>query len=141
MDPLTALSVAGTIVQFVDFGTKILSRTHELYKSPDSTITVNQDLDLVATDIFQLSQKLCVPARAETEDEPMLRKLCVASSDIATELTTRLNGLRVQGKHQKWRSFQQAINSVWSERDVKELTRRMSTIRDSVQIHVVVGLR
>ncbi|OCL07618.1 hypothetical protein AOQ84DRAFT_222678 [Glonium stellatum] len=145
MDPLNALSCAGTIVQFVDFSTRILSRTYELYKSPNSIITVNQELDLVATDLFQLSQKLRVSVRdvtaPDTEDERMLENLCLASSEIATELTTRLNDLRVQGKHRKWKSFQQAIKSVWSERDIMELTQRLSTLRDSVQIHVVVGLR
>jgi hypothetical protein len=149
MNPLDALSLAGTIVQFVDFSSKVLSRSRELYRSSESTLSVNQNLDLVATDLLQLSQKLTEkildgPDSAdvsETDEEQTLRKLCKTCSDIALELKSRLNGLRAESRHQKWKSFQEAIKSVWSESDIRELMGRLSIVRDSVQLHVVVELR
>jgi hypothetical protein len=41
MDPLTALSVAGNAVQFVDFGSKILFKSYKLYKSQDGVLMEN----------------------------------------------------------------------------------------------------
>ncbi|KAI9762718.1 MAG: hypothetical protein M1840_001185 [Geoglossum simile] len=150
MDPLSALSVAGTIVQFVDFSSRVLSRTHELYRSSEA-LSVNQDLDLVSADLFQLSQRLSTPIRGATtlspatasmtEDEKLLQKLCSVCSEISVELSTRLSSLRVRGEQKKWESFRQAVKSVWSERDIQELMRRLSTVRDAVQAHVVAGLR
>lgn len=58
LDPLTALSVAGTIVQFVDFGTKPLSQANELYKSSVGTLKSNYELELVMTDLRGLVIKL-----------------------------------------------------------------------------------
>jgi hypothetical protein len=46
MDPLTALSLAGTIIQFVDFGCKLLAEGKELYKSTTGILTVNEELEL-----------------------------------------------------------------------------------------------
>jgi hypothetical protein len=35
LDPLTAISLAGNIVQFADFATKVLKTTYQLYKTGD----------------------------------------------------------------------------------------------------------
>jgi hypothetical protein len=45
MDPLTALSVAACVVQFVDYGTKLLSKGRELYKSADGALWENSPGD------------------------------------------------------------------------------------------------
>jgi hypothetical protein len=44
VDPLTALSLAGTIVQFVDFWSKLLLSGRELYKSGTGSLTVNDEI-------------------------------------------------------------------------------------------------
>jgi hypothetical protein len=58
MDPLSALSLAGNIVQFVDFGLKLLSGAVELYKSPSGTLAAHHELELVTTDLSALVIKL-----------------------------------------------------------------------------------
>lgn len=58
MNPLTTLSPAGTIVQFVDFETKLLSHATELYKSSVGTLRSNDELELVPTDPRGLITKL-----------------------------------------------------------------------------------
>ncbi|TVY82832.1 hypothetical protein LSUE1_G004720 [Lachnellula suecica] len=51
MDPLTALSLAGTVVQFVDFGSKVISRGAELYKSTNGQLAAHRELELMTTDL------------------------------------------------------------------------------------------
>lgn len=58
MDPLTALSLAGTIVQFVDFGSKLLVECHQLYKSKSGSLTVNDELSLATEDLRMVVDKL-----------------------------------------------------------------------------------
>lgn len=58
MDPLTALSVAGTIVQFADFGCKLLSGYRELYKSTSGTLAANEEIELVTVDLQAVVLKL-----------------------------------------------------------------------------------
>jgi hypothetical protein len=43
MDPLTALSVAAAVVQFVDYGTKVLSKAHGAYKAADGSFLENRE--------------------------------------------------------------------------------------------------
>jgi hypothetical protein len=58
MDPLSALSLAGTVVQFVEFGGKLLKEGRELYRSTTGSLTVNDELELVVVDLQALVAKL-----------------------------------------------------------------------------------
>ncbi len=68
MDPLTALSLAGTIVQFVDFGCKLLAKGRELYKSSTGVLTVNEELELTTTDLRALIEKMQKPFKASSSE-------------------------------------------------------------------------
>lgn len=58
MDPLTVLSLAGTIVQFVDFGRTLITDARDLYSSSAGTLTANEELELVTADLQALALKL-----------------------------------------------------------------------------------
>jgi hypothetical protein len=58
LDPLTALSVAGTIVQFVNFGTRILSRSRQLYHSTKGALAQDEEFDFITTHLIKLTAKL-----------------------------------------------------------------------------------
>jgi hypothetical protein len=58
MDLLTALSLAGNIIQFVDFGTRLLSTTKALYRSSVGSLAINDELELVTSDLSILIIKL-----------------------------------------------------------------------------------
>lgn len=144
LSPLDALSVAGTLIQFVDFCSKVLSQTRELYKSKTGALSVNQELELAIADLYVLSQQLPCPGkcRFKTQDEQTLQKLAVACCTISVEISTKLNRLKAErGKYKKWPSFFQAIKLVWSEDEMRELNQRLSMCRDSLQMHVVAGLK
>jgi len=58
MDPLTALSLAGNVVQFVDFGCQLLSHSRELYRSPRGSLAADDEIHLVTVDLRALILKL-----------------------------------------------------------------------------------
>ena len=58
MDPLTALSLAGTIVQFFDFGRTLITDARDLYTSSSGTLTANEELELVTANLQALVLKL-----------------------------------------------------------------------------------
>ena len=51
MDPVSALGVASSIVQLVDFGFRLVSNSVELYKSNDGATVTNRDLAITAQDL------------------------------------------------------------------------------------------
>lgn len=56
VDPFTAVSLAGNIVQFIGVAYKILSDSFDIYKS--GTNTGNIRLELITDDLVALSQRI-----------------------------------------------------------------------------------
>ena len=59
MEALTALSVASSVIQFVDFGCKLLSQSRQLYKSAEGILTENVDIEILTQDLINMI-KACV---------------------------------------------------------------------------------
>jgi hypothetical protein len=151
MDPLTALSVAGTIVQFVDFGAKLLSQAAELYKSPVGTLRSNNELELVTTDLRCLITKLRKSysagndAESSSEDvqqRTSFERLCDEAATLAEELIVRLNKLKVKdGKQRIWRSLKEAVETAWSKNEVADMKRRLLSFREALETRVLFSIR
>jgi hypothetical protein len=62
LDPLTAFSVTGTAIQFVDFSSKLFSKARQLHKSTSGALSINEELNFAATSIVNLLAKLHRPS-------------------------------------------------------------------------------
>ncbi|KAK7949469.1 hypothetical protein PG988_016108 [Apiospora saccharicola] len=58
MDPMSAISLAGNIIAFIDFGGKLLSNTRQLYKSKDGALSSVVDTEVVTLDLLKITQSL-----------------------------------------------------------------------------------
>jgi chromosome segregation ATPase len=145
LDPLSALSLAGTIVQFVDFTSKLVSNGCHIYGSANDASAENLELEAITKDLSQLNIRLKQRDRLGglTQDEQSLEDLSNQCTQIADNLTVRLEKLKVEkdAKHRRWKSFRQALKSVWNEKDLNELAARLSGFRDQLQFHILVSLK
>jgi hypothetical protein len=154
MDPLTALSVASNIIQFVDFGCKLVSKTRQIYKSKDGTLTDKVLVEDLAIDLTSLSLTLRKSLRqnrpfdaldhAESlEDNEALEKLCIRCIEIATKLIARLNKLKIEGssRHRNWESFKLALRASWSNEAVDSLAAQLNDVRSEIEFRVLVSFR
>jgi hypothetical protein len=147
MDPLSALSIAGTVVQFIDFGLKVVSKGRSIYRSGDGTLSEYHAIDLLTNDLLTLQARLrcSIPSytldRESPSDDTALETLCTASSELAGTLLERLNMAKAQGGCRAWKSFRQALKSVWSKKAIDEMLERLLAIRDQLQFRVLVSLK
>jgi hypothetical protein len=154
MDPLTALSVAGTVVQFVDFGSKLLGNTRHLYKSARGSLEATEELKLVTGDLQSVVIKLGTDplmvvgdaSQPMTEDRQREKdaflEICKMATGIAAELLERLRGLTIEeGGSRAFNSFRAALKAAWSKDEVSSLRERLSTLKDSLQSRLMVSLR
>ena len=79
LDPWTALSLAGNIVQFVDFGTKVFVEGRSLYKSTTGLSSVNQELDFVAEEVHKFVGALRRPL-TQVQSPPSIPVPTIAES-------------------------------------------------------------
>jgi hypothetical protein len=142
MDPLTALSVAGTIIQFVDFGNKLLKHSIQLYKSSRGSLKANEELELITGDLQCVISKLrdasvSSPAGSvigQNSSRSNFVEICDEAAKIAAELLERLNGLKVKdGKHRTWESIKAAVKAAWSKEEIQALEKRLSLLKESLR--------
>ena len=152
MDPLSALSLAGNVLQFIDFGTKLFSKAGELYKSTVGSLAANDQLELVTADLRALVSKLrqslsSEETQGETAQEDKetwssFNRVCDEAADVADEIILRLGKLRLQdGKFRRLRSILQAVETLWSEREITSLLKRLSSLRIALETRVLFSIR
>lgn len=150
MDPLTALSVAGTVIQFVDFGTKLISESVKLYKKGE--LEVHEQAVSATNDILDYTIKLRRTLRppgesaALTDDEILLENICKGCDDLANDLLSRLNKLTVpqkdkKGRHKIWPSLTAAFQSIWTSEDLLDIQERLKEYRRQIDSRVIQSLR
>jgi hypothetical protein len=148
LDPLSALSVAASVVQFVDFGTQILSKGKKLYKSVDGALPENIELEAAAVRL----QSLTVPIKSSlrsasqsflSETEQALEDICKGCVDVSDELVPLLELLKLSegNKHRKWKSCRQALKSMRSKEEIGEVASRLERFRNELGTHVLISLR
>ncbi|KAI9772557.1 MAG: hypothetical protein M1840_000762, partial [Geoglossum simile] len=139
MEVLTAIGLVGNIIQFVDFGGKLISKTAEIQKSGIGALVENINIETATNDLVLLSTKL--HDSANSAGDTALRDLCQSCDTVATELLTVLRSVKVHGEQNKWKSFRKALRSVWSKEDIALLEQRLARFRDELNLRVAMDLR
>ncbi|KAK4080937.1 hypothetical protein Trihar35433_2042 [Trichoderma harzianum] len=98
MDPVNAVGIAAAVVQFADFGFRLVKNAHGLYKSPSGQAPEYINLSEVSEDLLRLAD--AIGAKINNIQGPAgdvflrLRDKCKSTND---ELQSILNRLKVQG--------------------------------------------
>ena len=58
MDPLSALSIAASVVQFVDFSADLISGTYKIYNSGSAHSTEDSELQSITESLRTLNNEL-----------------------------------------------------------------------------------
>jgi hypothetical protein len=156
MDPLTALSVAGNVVQFVDFSCKLISASRQLYNNEE--LSVHAQAASAASDILDYTIKLRRTFRAPegsatlTEDDLLLESICKECDDVARDLLGRLDKLKVRSDKLKvpekntvgkviWPTLTAAFKSIWTQEDLLDIQERLKNYRSQIDSRVIHSLR
>ncbi|KAG6358707.1 hypothetical protein INS49_012225 [Diaporthe citri] len=100
MDPMTVLSIAAAVVQFVDFGTSLFSGAREMYKSasgqPQDIIqltTLVYDLSQFSKSIQEASDKAKSTQKSYDLTEENLCRVCANCLQTCTEIQAAVSSL------------------------------------------------
>lgn len=146
MDPLTAVSLAATIVQFVDFTSKIVSKGYRLYKSSALTDEYKKLEDVTLT-LHNLTTRLKCSNTNDLDslssDEKEIAELAVRCTELGEELLERLNALKVSrdARYRQWKSFRNALKLVWTKEKLDDMAATLSEYRDLLQFRVLLSIR
>jgi hypothetical protein len=141
LDPFSAIGLAGNIVQFVDYGSKLISSIYEIYNSSTGSSRNHVHLEGFATRLLELNRALEQPKLTPTKNYEKalheLREKCIQDTETLFDL---IKALRAK-EHSKWSSFQKALKIIWEEEKIGELERRLKDHRREIATHLVAMLR
>jgi len=152
MDPLTALSTAGTVLQFVDFGSKLINASVKLYNKGE--LDVHEQAKSATNDILDYAVKLrrsllqsdgsSTPPEL-TDDEKLLESICKECDELARDLLRRLKKLSVpqdkKGAEKIWPTLTAAFKSAWNKEDLQNIQDRLDTYRRAIDSRVIQFFR
>lgn len=151
MDPLTAFSLAASILQLIDVGVKVVSGSVEIFNSATGTSSLNDEAGLLAGDITVICDQLRNSLRPDgsynvlNKYETHLEGLRLRSQVLAQELLDKLAKLQVDGEKgmlKRVKSVGMALKIVLKDKSkIDELQKRLDAIRDELETHVVIDMR
>ncbi|KAI1740332.1 hypothetical protein F4680DRAFT_116318 [Xylaria scruposa] len=134
MEPLSALSVAANVVQFVDFAFRLIGNTCAIMNSRSGLARHAKTLDVIAKDAVGLSDALTAsPALASSNTT--LQALLSECKTIAGDLLVVLDKLRAK-KTKKWNCFIAALRTMWSKGKIDDFVDRLSRVQAQISTHM-----
>ncbi|KAI1456279.1 hypothetical protein F4805DRAFT_458928 [Annulohypoxylon moriforme] len=149
MDPLSAVSLAGTIIQFITFTRELLSNASDIYDATQGGLSDVQNLHSISTQLHKFSASLTLQNHLETDayalaGDPGFKtavkaldeicRSCKEDCDKIEEIATRLQVK--DGGHRRWRSFRAALEFAWKSKEVAELDNRMQRRQAALTLHI-----
>ena len=136
LEPLAALSLATAIVQFVDFASKILIGSRELYRSTEGTTSDNSWTLAQTSNLRALTAKLQASGQSTrlSGDEVLLIRLATECEVMSRELLSILDDLKVKAgtRHRGWESMRQAVRSALKSGEIEEKWQRLEEMHKQI---------
>lgn len=139
------LGLASNIVQFLEFGGRLISSTFELYGAAEGALSSNRALEEVSTDLKQLCDGMLpsVPSSnvpAMTESEAALLPLSRSCRALGQDFLVVLEDLKVKGNRKRWQSVRQALRTAWKAKDIQRYERQLGSYRSQIAVRLLAIL-
>lgn len=140
VEAVAAFSVAASIIQFIDFGSKLMSRIWQFYKSSRKSEEALPDVQRITADLLDVLKRVDIPDNENNEADNGLQQLVVECHNVATDLLKLLNSLHADNQSKR-KAIQSAFKLMWREEDILSLQKRLDQCRAQLVIHLLASLR
>lgn len=153
MEAIVAVGVAGNVLQFLDFASKLCSTSLEIYRTANGTPTSNaqteallkgfiESMDGVSSDLAQYRTALSVTSKqAFIPGQNELGTIISDCQNLANDLMTRFEKLKASGRPGRWKSFVAGVKCMWKKKELDELQLRLQQHRKELEWRMLISLR
>jgi len=150
MAEVAAVGLAGNILQFIDFGTKVGYATRKIYQSGKDGIESLRDVRDTSSDMRGILERLKASgphhrnATSPYEGMVKLATECSVVLDKQLELLATLdipNQAVLHWRQRTIRAFKAAVMAVWSRDEINALQDRLNNFRDQLSSNLLVCIR
>lgn len=149
LEGLAAVGLAANVVQFIDAGCKLFSKSHNLYKSASGVSIEDWELEQLARNLEELSLfAVTLPSRQDEDclnkSDQSLKDIALACRDLATQLTGILKSLRIEdadkGSQRRWKAFLVALHRMKKSGEIDGIAKRLDMLGRQVASSLVVNI-
>jgi hypothetical protein len=153
MEAVAALGVAGNVVQFLDFATKLCVTSVEIYQRTSGASAANSQaetllksfvdtIDEISSDLAKYFTSLnAASTQAQQQGDTQICNIIADCQQVASDLTRRFDKLKTSGKPGKWKSFVAGVKCIWREKELEELHSRLKRNREELEWRIMLSLR
>lgn len=143
IDPLSAIGLASSILQLVDFSCKLVSDGYEIYET--GTLGGADELELVTRDLVRLANDLTKhrprPTTVSSDDDGGLQKLAASCTTVADQLLHVLSSVKPRAPHDGVESFRKALRLARRRGAIENLEKRLEKFQNHLNIRLISMLR
>jgi len=138
MDPLSALAIATSAAQFLDFGYSIITGTAELYQSSTGLTEQNLNIATLSARVRKLASLVDTAAKRPaisplvSPHDAQLRQITKDCTAISNQLLEIIDELRLKEKHTVAASIIATIRAKQREPKIRGLHRRLVSGRSEL---------
>jgi len=143
LDPLSAVSLAAAILQFVDFGSKFIVSGYEIYRSADGATEENLDIEHLTLMIHEFQERFSPSPNPLTRSGQELQKLAQECSNVAEDLLALLDKLKVKdkGTFRTWDAIRQSCRLAWKKGEIAKKEKLLNNISTQVNSRLLYMIR
>ena len=147
LDPLTAVGLGASFIQFVDFSSKLIVKGYEIYTSTNGTLRENIEIEAIIANLQTLLDQILLDpsnnAADQTEEGRAVTKLTKECSEVAHTLLDILNDLKVKtpGKFRSWESLRQSVRTARRAEKIKKLQKKLQQLTVLLNSHLLFLLQ
>lgn len=140
MEALAAVGLAASILNFIDFSTKLVRGTYEVYASQAGTTDENAHVGNVLDDLQDITQNLATEFKAGDKHERALVRLGQQCVSLSQELQQILQTLKAKDAS-RWESVKVKLKSMRKERDIASMEKRLGEYKAELLLRLSFIMR
>lgn len=135
MDPLTAVSLATSVITFIDFSWSLVRGTYEVFESSTGRTKENAHITNVIDDLQLVTKDLDVDFRGRNKHEKALILLAKQCHGLSIDLHKILSNLKTKDDS-RWESLKVKWQSMRKEKEVASVERRLLEYRSQMTVRL-----
>lgn len=145
MEPLSALGVAGNVIQFIDFSSKLIRGATEVYGSVSGLPDNLRDIAAITKSLDSFITKLPSgsPPPAASANEKAFAQLAESCRQTCIQLQQLVQEIKGSGNQSgsRVKSFGVALRGLIRKGELEELEKRLDRYRSQIVSHFLWILR
>lgn len=141
MEPLAAVSLAGNVLQFVEFTKHLVSDTIEIHRSVSGSTSEHLEAEGIARRLRSFAKQLAPPEPSGSlelsQDDIDLQTISTQSLEISEQVLAVVEGLKIIPGESTLESFYKALKGAWGKDELQSLQNRLHRLSQELSNTVI----